>query len=157
MSRKFAVINNNIVTSIMDLDDDSINDIIKQNDMVIDVEDELVTPVVGWVLYGNKIISTNSISMEEIVRGKIKNARLFGAALISEAADRIGALNIISGKTEAQVSEVINILLPIRILLESGALNTARTQLNTIRSSLPLVLSPQIDWALDKITQYLGY
>lgn len=51
-----ALINNNIVTSVLDIGDDEIpHNLIKENHLVVDVTDQSPPPAAGWELYQNKI------------------------------------------------------------------------------------------------------
>lgn len=154
--RLYALIKNNKVVEIKNLEDDEYTVEIKKNDSIVDIEDMSPQPQIGWILSGNTLIAPNAVSMEILLREKIKQAREFGQNLIYESSDRIGAKNILFGKTEAQIVAIVAQLDPIKKLLETGALNTARTQLNALKLSLPPELHPEIDRAVNKITEFLG-
>lgn len=154
--RKYALVNNNTVTEVMNLEDADYPRIAAVNQMIVDIEDVSPVPQVGWVLVGNALQSTSALPIEEILRAKVKKAREFGTATAADAVDRIGASNILSGKTEAQIIEIMVLLDPIKKLMEGGALNTAKTQLLLVKPSVFVELHPEIDRVVDAISGYLA-
>ena len=157
MTCKYAVLENNVVVALMDLEEQEVAEASLKHQLLIDIDTTSPQPQVGWVLVGNKLAPSSPMPIEQIIQAKIKKAREFGTKLVGDAVDRIGAKNVLSGKTEAQVLEVAAMLQPIKQLLEGGALATARTQLGLVRSMVDTGLQGEIDWAAAQITAYLGY
>lgn len=153
--RKFAILSNNIVTETVDLEEISVAEKASKCEMLIDIEDISPQPQIGWTLVGNTLSPSSAIPLEQLIRAKIKKAREFGTKLSGDATDRIGAKNVLSGKTEGQVLGIASALQPIRQLLEGGALATARAQLLLVRPSLDEVLQGELDWAVQQLTAYL--
>lgn len=54
--RKHAILDNNIVVEVSDIDDAEYEVLIKAHQLLIDVQDFPITPQVGWVLDGNKLV-----------------------------------------------------------------------------------------------------
>lgn len=155
MARKYAALANNSVVAILTLDDVDVAEESRKHQLLVDVEDMSPQPQIGWNLVGNKLAPTSALPLEQIIQAKIKRAREFGAKLTGEATDRIGAKNVLGGKTEAQVLEIAALLQPIKQLLEGGALNTAKTQLLAVKPMLDPALQVEIDWAVEQITGFL--
>lgn len=133
--RKYALVNNNIVSSVVDVEDDDVRSLSDNNQMVIDITDVSPQPKSNWILNGNSLqIPSNFSDLEKfeiVLAGKKTD---FGINLARQAIDRIGARNKILNKTGTQVAILLNQMLSIKLLLETGALGTARyscTQLKT--------------------------
>lgn len=134
--RKYALLQNNVVVEIRQLEEYEVQTLGHNYSIVIDIEDELPQPEVGWVLEGNKLISLGSTETQEQFEIELASKKTsFGILLAREAIDKIGARNKILNKTGSQVTTLLNQLVGIKLLLETGALGTARyscTQLKSI-------------------------
>lgn len=53
--RTYAILDNNIVTSIIDAEEELVRDLMKAS-LVIDIQDQIPQPQVGWVLSGNILV-----------------------------------------------------------------------------------------------------
>lgn len=125
--RTYALINNSVVTSVLDFEESDFDLYVKMNHMVIDVTDLDPRPQVGWVLVGNTLQFPVGISDREKMEIALnKQKRLFGTALSNDAIDRIGARNKILNKNGTQVTTLLTQLMGVKGLLETGALGTAR-------------------------------
>lgn len=155
--RKYAFLLNNSIVQIATLSEEDFIQQVKLYEGGVDIEDISPQPQVGWALVGNALSPLSALPIEQIIQAKIKKAREFGSNLIGDATDRIGAKNVLSGKTEAQILEIAGILLPIKQILEGGALATARTQLLAVRPLLDAALQTEIDYTVAQIAGYLGY
>lgn len=125
--RKYAVLKNFVVTEIVTLSEEEVEVFSKTVEQLIDVEDYAPAVVPGYILNGNKLeIPQNNSSREQFeIQLNDKKSR-FGTDLARDAVNKIGARNKILNKNGAQVSALLNSLLSIKILLETGALGTAR-------------------------------
>ena len=124
---KYALINNNVVTGVVDVFEDHICGFIQTNDMVINIDNQSPQPTVGYILNGNVLEFPQGESSREQFEIDL-NARksIFGQMLAQSAANRIGARNKILNKNGSQVVALLTQLLNIKVLLETGALGTAR-------------------------------
>lgn len=133
--RKYALINDNVVTSIVDYDSDLLSEILSNNNSVIDITDMSTPPSVGWVLNGNKLEIPQNSSDRELFEINLNDKKVeFGISLARKAINRIGARNKILNKTGAQVTALLTQLLGIKSLLETGALGTARAACVQLKS-----------------------
>ena len=125
--KKYALINNAVVTQIVEIDEQDFHTYSRDNNMVIDITDASPVPQVGWVLNGNQLEFPIGISDREKMEIQLnKNKREFGTSLSNISIDRIGARNKILMKTGPQVTELLTHLMGVKALLETGALGTAR-------------------------------
>jgi len=58
--RKHAILDNNIVVEVSDINDAEYEVLIKTHQLLIDVQDFAITPQVGWILDGNKLVPPSS-------------------------------------------------------------------------------------------------
>jgi hypothetical protein len=122
--RKYAVVTNNVVSSVVEIEEDQFN---QYRDMLIDIQDLAPQPTVGWVLNGNKLEFPQNLSqLEELEYILADKKTEFGIKLARVAIVKIGVRNKILQKNGAQVAAVVNALLPVKLLLDTGALGTAR-------------------------------
>jgi len=129
MIKKYAAINNNTVTQVIDIDSESDDFQLtaKQHQMLIDIDFLNPTPTVGYVLNGNKLELPQGYTDREMYEEHLNDLKAtFGTALARKCTNKIGARNKILNKTGTQVTTLLNVLLGVRFLLEGGALGTAR-------------------------------
>jgi hypothetical protein len=139
--RKYALINNNTVTEIVEVDELECEEYARSNQMVIDIEDMSPMPVVGYVLNGNVLEIPQGRGDRETFEYNLAVKKTdFGIKICRVAIDRIGARNKILNKTGSQVTALLNQLIGIKMLLETGALGTARY-------SCTLLLVPYSEYA----------
>jgi len=125
--RKYALVNNSIITKIAEIEEDGFAELIKSNDMVIDIADDIPQPTIGWVLNGNRLEIPQNLSSREQFEIELNSRKAeFGSKLAKAAVDRIGARNKILDKSGPQVISLLTQLLGVKSLLETGALGTAR-------------------------------
>lgn len=125
--RKYALVNQNVITSIIETEEENLSSYIKSNELVIDITDLSPQPLERWVLNGNIFeIPQGSTNREKFELELASRKTDFGIKLTRIAIDRIGARNKILNKTGEQVSILLNHMLPVKLLLETGALGTAR-------------------------------
>ncbi len=125
--RKCALVSNGVVTKIVDVEDSEMQDLARSSEMLIDITDEVPQPSVGYILNGNTLrIPQNLSSREEFEIDLNSRKSDFGIKLAKSAIDRIGARNKILNKNGTQVAALLTQLLSVKLLLETGALGTAR-------------------------------
>ena len=126
--RKYALINNNVVTSVVDHDEDFVSDLSSVNESVIDITDSVPMPTPGFVLNGNKLEFPQGLSSREEFEINLNDKKTeFGIKISRWAINRIGARNKILNKSGTQVITLLTQLIGIKSLLETGALGTARS------------------------------
>jgi hypothetical protein len=126
--RKYAILKNYVIVAIEQLEDSDVVNRAMEVEMLIDIEDMVPTPSIGWVLNGNILqIPQNLTDREKFEIDLNYRKRTFGTELAQEAIDRVGARNKILNKTESQVSALLANLLNVKILMETGALGTSRS------------------------------
>lgn len=133
--RKYALVNNSTVTKIVEVEEE-ILDIIKLNEAVIDITDDVPQPTIGYVLNGNKLQIPQNLSSREEFEIELNSRKAeFGSKLSKSAVDRIGARNKILNKSGPQVISLLTQLLGVKSLLETGALGTARYSCTQLKST----------------------
>ena len=141
MSRMYAIVNNNMVTQVLNLEDSEVPSISQINQMVIDVENQIPRPVIGWILSGNSLVPSNqSMTDDEFDAFQQKSQREFGQKILSDIVDLLGQRNLKLGREGAvfSVTSLATQSASIKLLLETGALKTARTICYAIKGSFPL-------------------
>lgn len=125
--RKYALINDSIVTQLIEIEQSEYPQYSSNNHMVIDVTDLEPQPQANWILNGNKLEFPNGTSNREILEIQLAGKKAdFGIKLARIAIDRIGARNKILNKNGSQVATLLTQLFSVKLLLETGALGTAR-------------------------------
>lgn len=127
MARRYAFINNNVVTDIQTLEHDELIEHLRIHQSVIDIEDMLPIPAIGHVLNGNTIEIPIGVSDRETFEYNLAIKKIdFGVRLSHICIAKFGTRNKILNKNGNQVSAILTALMPIKLLLETGALGTAR-------------------------------
>lgn len=154
---KCALLKNNTVIEIKDLLEEQIKELAPLYDLIVNIDEYIVSPSVGWILSGNRLVPTSpeGLSPEEIYAGMVRQFRHFGEKLSGELTDKIGARNLILGKSEAQIAALVSSLAPIGMLLEKGGLKTARSLIVQAKAS-NTEYADIFDYAIDSITAYVG-
>lgn len=124
---KYALVNNAVVTNIIESEDFDYTEYSKLNHMVIDITNQTPAPQIGWVLDGNQLELPVGISDREKMEIDLnRRKREFGTVISNMCVDKIGARNKILNKSGSQVTALLTALLGVKALLETGALGTAR-------------------------------
>lgn len=136
--RKYALLMDNVVVQTSDLDEQQVADMAYQYQLLLDIEDQFPQPQIGWVLEGNKLISQAPALSQESYEIELASKKTTHGILLSrEAVDKIGARNKILNKTGTQVSTLLNQLVGVKMLLETGALGTARYSCTQLKAVYP--------------------
>lgn len=156
--RKHAIINNNIVTAFAYIDnEDEYRDYASKNQLVIDIEDDATNIELGYILQGNAIVPSNTVPpVETTDLYQQITQRLFGQKILPDLIDQVGARNLRLAREQAVV-DVAALGLQmntIQILLNGGALKTARGLCSMIKPMFPHH-SDILDLAINKITEFL--
>ena len=155
--RKYAVLKNNVIIDVQLLDETdecTLHEFMKFNEAVIDIEDLVPQPVIGWVLNGNKLEIPSGNSSRELYEYELAQKKtIFGIRLARIAINKIGARNKILNKTGTQVGTLLTQLLSIKLLLETGALGTARYSCSQLKY-VYTEYSDIFDYAIDEINVF---
>lgn len=135
--RLYALINNNVVTEVLALDDSEVSAASAQNQQIIDVEDSHPTPEIGWTLVGNKLEPFESLSQEALEVSLAAKKMKRGTVISSTAIARVGARNKMLAKTAQQITALLSTLSGLKALLETGALGTARDVIAQVKQGYP--------------------
>lgn len=134
--RKYAIIKNSVVCQIVDLEEDLVEEYSRKSESLVDISDSIPQPQIGWVLNGNTLQFPTGVSDREKLEIELAEKKTdFGTKLSRVAINKIGARNKILDKNGSQVAVVLNALVGVKLLLETGALGTARyscTQLKAV-------------------------
>ena len=154
--RRYALVNNNIVTGFVLIDnDDQYIEVASKNHLVIDVENDIVE--IGYILQGNKLVASNTLPQVEVTDLYQQTAqRLFGQKILPDLIDQVGARNLRLTR-EQVVVDVAALGLQmntVQILLNGGALKTARGLCAVLKPMFPHH-SDILDLAINKITDFL--
>ena len=157
MNRYYALINNNVVTKVEVLSEEQVQEAARTNSLVIDIEDILPRPDVNWVLEGNTLVPNNTnISVEAAELYQQTTQRLFGVKLLPTAVDKVGARNLKLDRegTPVDIVALSGQMTSIKLLLEGGALKTARMVCLSIKPMFPNH-SDILQETADEITNFL--
>ena len=134
--QKYALVNNNVVTGVIEIEVEQLKDFISTNEMVIDITTQLPLPAIGYILNGNRLEIPQGLSSRENFEIELNSKKSqFGTNLAKIAVDRVGARNKILNKTGSQVVTLLSQLIGIKSLLETGALGTARHSCSVLKNN----------------------
>lgn len=126
--RKYAILNDNVVTDVRDLQDGDVAEYARGNSLVVDVTDNLLPPSIGWVLDGNMITPPPGeiYDIKKMVQNRIK----FYRALAEDVLSELYAENTLTGLTDAQSDAMFDECADILLRIREGAWPTALYRLN---------------------------
>lgn len=155
--RKYAIVSNQVVQSIITAEDEAASELVKTHEMVIDIEDQVPQPEVGWTLSGNTLVAPiQSMTNDQLDAYQQKAQRLFGLKVLTVAVDKVGARNLKLSRegTPADVATLGSQMASIKILLEGGALKTVRSICGAIKPMHPNH-ADVLDEVVAEITNFL--
>lgn len=140
--RKFALIRNNMVIDIQDLDDSMYMDLAPLYQLIIDIEDSYPRPNIGDIFVNNhfEVVQVEELPIETRLFYQCKAQREFAQKLINPITDKIGARNLLlisQGAPSSLVTTVVSQLTTLKMLLEGGALKTAISVINVVSPAFP--------------------
>ncbi len=153
----YALLINNIVMDVLELGDESVIAKMREGYQAIDITDESLVPCTGWILIGNKLFPPEiSTSGDNLDAHQQTQQRLFGEKLANKAIDWFGARNLKLARegTPVDVAALSTALLNAKLLLQGGALKTARTICYMSKPGFP-VHTDIFDNIINEITTYL--
>ena len=155
--RKYAGLVDNTVMAIDTIDESEYSSHASKYHLLVDIEDIIPQPEVAWVLVGNSLVPPAEATAEPLEKAvkSVSRAVEFGSSLKKEMAAIIGGKNKVLDKTEQQVIAIVSQLISIGMLLEGGAIKTAKTLITGLSGSMPEYID-EINYALNKINRFLG-
>jgi hypothetical protein len=124
MSRLYAILDNNIVTSISPLEEEQVISIsMSTPHMLIDIQDLPILPSVGWILSGNRLVAppTNPVPINIYINSKIKQFQDMAPALLRD----MYVANTLAGITTAQSDAMFDDYQDVLSRVREGAWPTA--------------------------------
>lgn len=121
--RKYAILDNNIVTEILDLDDEECIRKSSSHQMLVDVQDLIIPPQIGWMLSGNTLIPPPNqvVDLKELVKARIKFYQDSAGELLRE----LYATNTLLGLTVTQSDQMFEDYSDVLMRIREGAWPTA--------------------------------
>lgn len=135
--RKYALLNNNEVVETLDLNEDEVREKSLTYQLIIDIEDMLPEPEIGWHLDGNQLVAFAPGSQEKIEEELALKKMEKGIEISKLAIKRVGTKNKMLNKSQAQITSLLTTLAGIKALLETGALGTARSNIILVQDGYP--------------------
>lgn len=152
--RRCAIIQDNVVVEIREL---SAEQMVSRENLIIDIEDSAPQAQVGWVLEGNSLRPASAtVSDDERRATQQRVQREFGQRLSPLVVDKVGARNLALSEQGANV-DIISLasqMQAVKLLLETGALKTARGLCASIKPAFPHH-ADIIQSCIDDITSFL--
>jgi hypothetical protein len=126
--RKYAFLSENTVTKVESIEESQYSGLAREYQLIIDIEDLIVCPQVGWVLSGNSVVPGNGqvVSMKELVKSKLRSYQEIAPELLID----MYATNTLTGMTAAQSDSSFTSHEDVIFVLCQGAFPTAIYRLN---------------------------
>jgi len=155
--KKYAVLNNNIVTEIalLETEDSIAKAMVSQ--MVVDVDDLLIQPEIGWVLVGNEIKPASPLSAEARLIKIMQMRFKFGNQLADLMVQKMSIRNVtlIAAGQTMNINAVIQTFSGIEAALRKCAIPTARAGIIAM-SATYTDYSEEFAFALSELNNYLN-
>lgn len=128
MVRTHALVKNNIVEKVEGLDENQVIDCSRSYDLVIDVEDLVLKPSVGWVLNGNQLVPNpqQAVNLPALINARI----LFYQEQAPQLLRDLYVQNTLAGITVSQSDQMFDDFQDVLIRLREGAWPTALSRLS---------------------------
>lgn len=121
--RKHALLNNNQVEEVRTISEEQFLDLSRQYQLIIDIQDLLIQPEVGWVLVGNQL--QPSVQQMPDLSVLIKSRIKFYQDNASELLRDLYAENTMLGITAEQSDQMFDEFADVLIRIREGAWPTA--------------------------------
>ncbi len=114
--RKHAILDDNVVVEILDLDEESYAREAAYHQLIIDVQDLITTPQVGWILTGNQLgpAPGHTIALKDLIQAKIKLYQDSAPELLRGMYTANTLLGITVMQSDAMFTEFQDVLIRIR-------------------------------------------
>lgn len=121
--RKHAILDNNIVVEIMNLDEEFYKHEASYHQLIIDIEDLVIQPQVGWLLSGNILVPPPNapIPLKDLIKARVKIYQDQAPELLRD----LYAENTLLGITLEQSNQMFSDYQDVLIRIREGAWPTA--------------------------------
>jgi len=155
--RTYACVSENIIVDVIYIDPEDYRHYGAIYQLVVDIEDLVIQPDIGWTLSRNTFIAppemVSELDKEYHLTLVCRAARKFGEALSKVAADKIGGRNLSLGKTEQQIQTFAGQLMQLKLILDGGALVTSRSIMGAMKAAYP-EYADLFQWGIDQIDEF---
>lgn len=127
--RKHAFLKDDIVVMVESVEAEKYKEYTETYNTIIDIEDMIPQPEIGWILVGNKLESSvNSFSLDELDAIQQKAQQAFGQKILIPYINKLGARNfkLTRDGVIVNVSTMASQMSLLKLLLETGALKSSR-------------------------------
>lgn len=121
--RKYAILDNNIVIEILDLEDEGYTHKASYHQMLVDIQDLVILPAVGWQLVGNHLAPApgQELTLKKMIEAKIKYYQDSASELLRD----LYSTNTLLGLTTAQSDQMFDDYQDVLVRIREGAWPTA--------------------------------
>ena len=141
MEKHACIINNRVVEIVEILDENDYQQFAAKYPTVLKIEHLVPQPQVGWVLNGLELepASLENLSPEQLDTFQQTAQRQFGQKLLPDLIDKMGSRNLQLSRQfgNIDVASIASQMASIKLLLETGALKTARSVCLMIAPGFP--------------------
>lgn len=125
--RKYALVRNNIVVQLEMLTEDQAASIGHDFQLIIDIQDWLIQPEIGWVLQGNQLVppAGQTVNLKEAIKARIKYYQDIAPELLRD----LYAVNTLLGITAEQSDQMFDDYQDVLMRIREGAWPTAMHRL----------------------------
>lgn len=154
--RKYAILKEGFVEEIKVMSDSEVSEI---SNMIVDIQDVIPEPQIGWFLLGNRLVPANieQMSSDEYDSYQQTAQRKYGLILLPKLVDMVGARNLklTRESTPVDVAALAGQMASVKLLLETGALKTVRGLCFSLKPIFPLH-ADILQHAVDEISNFLS-
>ena len=121
--RTYAIVNDNTVTAVSTLTENQVMEQAVENQLILDIEDLLIRPQIGWVLQGNALALAPGqvVSLKEMIKARVKHYQESAPELLRN----LYAENTLLGITAQQSDQMFDDYQDVLIRIREGAWPTA--------------------------------
>lgn len=137
----YAVVKESTVSELKDMTEEEYQELAKTCQAIVSVDGVFPQPEVGWLLSGNQLLPPGEpLHNDELDSFQQRQQRIFGEHVANLATDLFGARNLKLGRegNPVNVAALASALMNAKLLLQAGALKTARYVCIVSRPSFPL-------------------
>lgn len=126
--RKHAIINDNTVVEIKSIVEAEFFELAKRHQLILDVQDLVIQPEVGWVLVGNQLQppASQMVDLPRMIKARIKYYQDNASELLRD----LYAENTMLGITVEQSDQMFEDFTDVLIRIREGAWPTALYRLS---------------------------
>lgn len=141
---KYAILDENTVVAIETMDEESYLQKVRKHQLIIDIENLVIQPQVGWILVGNKLAPApgQEITLKTMIKSKIRYYQDSAPELLRD----LYAENTLLGLTTSQSDQMFEDYSDVLIRIREGAWPTALYRLGQKEPSGFVTQQMQDNW-----------